>query len=71
MTRAKTWMVIGLVATGLAVGGCKPKPRPNTATDGGYNAAADSGGHKDYLKSQSSDAQRAMDSMPAPTGGQQ
>jgi len=59
--RRGAWALAGLAALAGLTASCQPR---------GQNLAGDTvGAPKTYLASQSSDAQRAIDSMPAPTGG--
>jgi hypothetical protein len=54
MTRKTRWMLVGLLTAALAMNACNQHKQT---------------GPKNYLQSESSDARRAMDSMPSPTGG--
>jgi hypothetical protein len=54
MTRKTGWLVVGLLTATLAMNACDQHKQS---------------GPKNYLQSESSDARRAIDSMPTPTGG--
>jgi hypothetical protein len=78
MVRRATTALVALMAVALALSGCGRTKVSRTQAPGqsqSQAAAADRASRnnapKNYLASQSSDAQRAMDSMPAPTGGDQ
>jgi hypothetical protein len=55
MTWKSGWMLVALLTAALVVNACNQQQKQ--------------AGPKNYLQSESSDARRAMDSMPAPTGG--
>jgi hypothetical protein len=54
MTRKSGWILVALLTAALALNACNQHKQT---------------GPKNYLQSESSDARRAMDSMPSPTGG--
>jgi hypothetical protein len=78
MNRRATTALVALAAVAVALSGCSrtkvsraQAPGQSQSQAGVADRAGQNRAPKNYLASQSSDAQRAMDSMPAPTGGDQ